>query len=110
MNIFYVLIFTTWAGKVFASLIKFSNLSNTKLGNNLCLKTLLYEYQFSIFFCLSYTVLYFMATVRDSTIGNSLLYKHAYVVDLITDFLRYIYKILSYIISFLIFLSGDFNR
>ena len=35
-----------WAGKVFASLVKLSSLSNTKLGNHLCLKTLLCEQQF----------------------------------------------------------------
>ena len=46
MNISYELIFTIWAGKVFASWIKLSNLSNMKLGNNLCLKMLLCEHQF----------------------------------------------------------------
>ena len=37
-----------WAGKVFASLIKLSILSNTKLGNQLCSKTLLCEQQFIV--------------------------------------------------------------
>ena len=53
MNRSYVLmrcVFAKWAGKVFASLIKPSSLSSTKLGNNLCLKTLLCEHQFSGFF------------------------------------------------------------
>ena len=53
MNRSYVLmrcVFAKWAGKVFASLIKPSSLSSTKLGNNLCLKTLLCERQFSGFF------------------------------------------------------------
>ena len=43
-------VFAKWAGKAFASLIKPSSLSNTKLENNLCLKTLLCEHQFSGFF------------------------------------------------------------
>ena len=42
--------FAKWAGKVFASLIKLNSLSNTNLGNNLCLKALLCEHQFSGFF------------------------------------------------------------
>ena len=52
MNRSYVLmrcVFAKWAGKVFAPLIKPSSLSSTKLGNNLCLKTLLCEHQFSGF-------------------------------------------------------------
>ena len=53
-----VLMFATWAGKVFASLIKLSSLSNTKLGNNLCLKTLLCEHQFSgIFLLIMYSAI-----------------------------------------------------
>ena len=49
MNTSYVLtrcVFAKWAGKVFASLIKLSSSSNTKLGKNLCWKTLLCEHQF----------------------------------------------------------------
>ena len=110
MNTAYVLMFATWAGKVFASLIKLSSLSNTKLGNNLCLKTLLCEHQFSgIFLLLMYSAilhgygsrLYY----RKTTIGRQLLYKHAYF-GLITHFLKYMYKVFSYAISFLVFASG----
>ena len=58
MNTAYVLMFATWAGKVFASLIQLSSLSNTKLGNNLCLKTLLFEHQFSgIFLLIMYSAI-----------------------------------------------------
>ena len=50
-----------------------------------------------------------MATVRDFTIGRQLLYKHAYF-GLITHFLKYMYKVFSYAISFLVFASGGFSR
>ena len=111
MNTSYVLmrcVFAKWAGKVFASLIKLSSLSHTKLGNNLCLKMLLCEHQFSGFFCLVRTELYFKTTVRDFTIRRLLLYEHAYV-GLITHFLRYMYKVFTYVISFFLFTSGGFS-
>ena len=43
-------VFCKQAGKVFASLKKLTSWSNTKLGNNLHLQTLLWEHQFMFFF------------------------------------------------------------
>ena len=98
--------FATWAGKVFASLIKLSSFSNTKLGNNLRLKTLLWEHQFSgILLLITYSAVLHGYGSR-LNIGRQLLYKHAYV-GLITHFLTCIF---CYAISFLVFASGGFSR
>ena len=66
---------------------------------------LLCEHQFSGFFCLLRTELYFKTTVRDFTIARLLLYEHAYV-GLITHFLRYMYKVFTYVISFFLLHRG----
>ena len=50
-----------------------------------------------------------MSTVRDFTIRRLLLHEHAYV-GLITHFLRYMYKVFTYVIFFLMFASGGFSR
>ena len=46
--------------------------------------------------------------VRDFTIRRLLLYEHAYV-GLVTHFLKYMYKVFTYVISFFLFTSGGFN-
>ena len=114
MNTSYILMLATWAGKVFASLIKLSSLSNTKLGNNLCLKTLLYEHQFSdIFLLIVYSALFHdygsRLYYKKIIAGQSFLFCFNHLLPKIKIYL-YKYKEFSYSISFLIFASGGFNR
>ena len=112
MNTSYVLtrsVFAKWAGKVFASLIKRSSLSNTKLGKISACRRYCVNTSLAAFFCLVRTELYFMSTVRDFTIGRLLLYEHAYV-GLFTHFLRYMHKVFTYVTSLLVLTSGGFSR
>ena len=80
-------VFCKQAGKVFASLKKLTSCSNTKLGNNLHLQTLLWEHQFmflSVYHVQSYTP---CLRFKNFNIGKLLLHEHAHT-GLVTHFLR----------------------